>query len=841
MTRKVLILFVLLISTLSFALPVNLTISLQDFSQQPLRSFVSITLQTTGTCTLSSSSGTFGTATKDYYPPLGSGTIVISITPQAAIFCGTVPNTTWYLIQIKQKDQFGNIVIVSSGKYQIPSSDSNLKDLQLFNSTAPSPTSNYAIRNGDNTFVGTQDFSQATVVGIGSGPGGGAAVIDHFVTTQNESDLTNEVTFAQMNARGTAASRPVSDPTKIGRIYCQNDSGNMKCSRDNGTTWDDNGISWNNIDSKPATFAPSAHTHAESEVTSLVSDLGTKPIKPIADCHNLLTDKVVYDQTTNTLGCGTDQTGAGGSGITNINGLTATTQTIDTINDTNIVGTWTQSSSSNHRLTFTWSGTLAKARIVATAVFTDQANSFGAFLQDLSASTMKVPISAGYAPTVNGLFGYDSTANEYSVGVNGANKRLAFKDLVLPLAGGTMSGAILRANNAIIFSANKAVSGTCDWFLNTTDQWETACGIKLTSTGPDDLIPQAAPGTPATGHVYRWIDSTDLIEKVKNAAGTTSTTVIGQDCGAGVKVQGISSAGVLNCQADLTSAGGGLGDPGGNGVVVRTAAGTTTNRTITGTANEISATNGDGVSGNPTLSLPSSLVLTSKQVKYGESTVASLPAASTVSGVSFLVTDLAVAGACGTGGGTAKTWCRSNGTTYEAVGDGNTGGGSPTLYAWWSGTNVSGTVTNPGVNATRVFQVVVDHQVSVNKIAFKCSTADNNSGVGHKYDLGLYNSSGTLVLKLGGVDGTVFCPSTATIQDVSVVGAPVSIAPATYYAAITMDCSASCAVLSATGSTLTPYSVGTAGTTTNGILNSTFTPGAVSWVNVSVPYMVIHN
>ena len=45
------------------------------------------------------------------------------------------------------------------------------------------------------------------------------------------------------------------------------------------------------------------------------------------------------------------------------------------------------------------------------------------------------------------------------------------------------------------------------------------------------------------------------------------------------------------------------GDFGSNGLMARTAAGTYASRTITGTASQITVNNGDGVSGNPTISL----------------------------------------------------------------------------------------------------------------------------------------------------------------------------------------------------------------------------------------------
>jgi hypothetical protein len=53
------------------------------------------------------------------------------------------------------------------------------------------------------------------------------------------------------------------------------------------------------------------------------------------------------------------------------------------------------------------------------------------------------------------------------------------------------------------------------------------------------------------------------------------------------------------------------------GLLTQTAADTFTKRTLTGTAAEITVTNGDGVSGNPTLSLPAAITLTGKTVTGG--------------------------------------------------------------------------------------------------------------------------------------------------------------------------------------------------------------------------------
>ncbi len=64
----------------------------------------------------------------------------------------------------------------------------------------------------------------------------------------------------------------------------------------------------------------------------------------------------------------------------------------------------------------------------------------------------------------------------------------------------------------------------------------------------------------------------------------------------------------VNTSPSFQAPGNYLTDPASNGIVARTALNTTTSRTITGTANRITLTNGNGVSGNPTIDISSSYV-----------------------------------------------------------------------------------------------------------------------------------------------------------------------------------------------------------------------------------------
>jgi hypothetical protein len=67
-----------------------------------------------------------------------------------------------------------------------------------------------------------------------------------------------------------------------------------------------------------------------------------------------------------------------------------------------------------------------------------------------------------------------------------------------------------------------------------------------------------------------------------------------------------------------------------NGMIAHAGSGSAEPRTITGTSNEITLSNGDGVSGNPTVSIPSALTLTGKTITGG--TYSNIVATSTMAG-----------------------------------------------------------------------------------------------------------------------------------------------------------------------------------------------------------------
>lgn len=115
-----------------------------------------------------------------------------------------------------------------------------------------------------------------------------------------------------------------------------------------------------------------------------------------------------------------------------------------------------------------------------------------------------------------------------------------------------------------------------------------------------------------------------------------------------------------------------------------------------------------------------------------ETTVASLPAAASNTGKIYIITDGASAGSCASGGGSTVTICRSNGSAWVAVGDGNSAGstqyqaagsnvGSPRgTLDFLAGTGINWTVNDTGAKVTT--QPAIDTAVVLTRATDQAGT-----------------------------------------------------------------------------------------------------------------------
>jgi len=223
------------------------------------------------------------------------------------------------------------------------------------------------------------------------------------------------------------------------------------------------------------------------------------------------------------------------------------------------------------------SGALAKARQHAATVYNDQANTYTTGAQDFSAATsLRVPNAAGYTPTLNGHFGYDTTSNTFK-GYTGASVHtFAFLDsnvaTATALAGtptkcsagnyplgvdaqgnaqnctATGAGNVVNTNVSVDPTNQNCTAGV-DYRTNTTASPSTLWRCESSSGGVGvwrQVVDASGSGTttvtfvegsasaipsPPSGSQSLVID-TDHVAKLKNSSGTL-TPLVGGAAGSG--------------------------------------------------------------------------------------------------------------------------------------------------------------------------------------------------------------------------------------------------------------------------------------------------------------------
>ena len=168
------------------------------------------------------------------------------------------------------------------------------------------------------------------------------------------------------------------------------------------------------------------------------------------------------------------------------------------------------------------------------------------------------------------------------------------------------------------------------------------------------------------------------------------------DCNDTTEAIAWTTTGIFSCRAvqDLDATLTALAAFNTNGLLTQTAADTFAGRTLTGTTNQITVANGDGVSGNPTISIPTLLVVTNASASFGEFT-------NYASAQFYLGTAFSTVGDCNDGA-EALRWT-TTGVFSCGTFTGGTGVDITTDDFTFDSTEIEATTWGAGGNATNIW------------------------------------------------------------------------------------------------------------------------------------------
>lgn len=209
---------------------------------------------------------------------------------------------------------------------------------------------------------------------------------------------------------------------------------------------------------------------------------------------------------------------------------------------------------------------------------------------NFAAGTITAALSgnASTATTASGV-----SANSVALGTdttgNYVSSATANQGLLLTGTEGASLGLIDCAANEIL----KRNAGDTAW----------ECGAD--STGGSPTFDAIASGTNTTAAMVVGTGGSLAATGSGTIVATTAAALAanGANCSAGSAPLGVDASGAAESCTDY------MEEPASSGMVARTAANTSAARTITGTSNRISVTDGNGVAGNPTLTVPDSAQL----------------------------------------------------------------------------------------------------------------------------------------------------------------------------------------------------------------------------------------
>jgi hypothetical protein len=139
-------------------------------------------------------------------------------------------------------------------------------------------------------------------------------------------------------------------------------------------------------------------------------------------------------------------------------------------------------------------------------------------------------------------------------------------------------------------------------------------------------------------------------------------------------------------------------------------------------------------------------------------------------------------------------------------------------------------------NLSVLWGFLLPYPVTTTQITYQVITADNTA---HDYDIGIYNTSGKLLVNIGATPGTAFAAAGAFHTLAWTQGAT-GLAAGQYYLALTTNCASGCAQIAAAPNNVSFAVNVSAGASTGGALPTTITVPAQVWAMGNQPTVVIH-